>query len=785
MPNCGMSCFPAKHATLVNNCYPTLAGQTSPRSNELSYLQFYTEARPEKLTKVGLYLERRVEADVWKRRWDFIKVSMEIWRAILTASPTQVNLYADPLLRSIASVLLSEDTPNYSHATATFCKFCMVNGKMTLLPDTELSALHGQLIETYCSFALVENPTPALQSRLRLCGIRALAAVGRSEILHNSDNEHLIRQIVPALVSNISAPIASPTEGPTQKRMSAVDLNEDDGSPDKINALATWGIADLARLSSVIHLRFLLDCIFRYIEEKHWWSRGEFITQLVLHVSSSAQPQIRYIPVAVVLKLLDNADVVLSFVKMQCLVTVLEALLDRRQSLVGISVLEILNTLVLRLFALPGGGAGAANPAALAAQNRLIPTIGKLGSQVYYSDQIMDVLGYLVNKLRIGSNESASSLLTESQSRVLVLQAMTQVLLCHHQAIRGKSVASKATISLNVFTPTISLLLNGAPAVRLEYFFFLHELIGGLGYHERVSKAHEADFLASLHRALFDYASNTGNLPVDYAVLYHLLASLYPGLGEQALVRTIPLIFRLQALEADDGDTNYYHHLALSGVVVHFFRSLGQEIPSDDLTKLASEIQAKREAASQWLFGLDPCPVGELRSLSSLSFEDLNRERLVVGTNKIVDIFVDPEAVSEILATCPDLRLISNDTKRQLLAAYHPEATHYDFQEAKFRIRPSRSVKSYKARGDTPAAAAEPLRIVRIENLKDALAVPNPESSEFDSDSDIQSLSIATSKKSPRELSSRVDVNHLLQSIANPVGRKSSVSLVSGPYPGF
>ncbi|KAJ9057775.1 plasma membrane localization protein [Entomophthora muscae] len=663
--------------------------------------------------------------------------------------------------------------------------------KMTLLPDTELAALHAKLIETYCSFSLSENSNAGLRNRLRLCGIQALAAVGRSEILHNSDNESLIRLIIPAFIFNISSPIASSGEGPTHKRMSVTEGVEDEITPERINALASHGIADLARLSSVTHLRFLIDCIFRYIEEKSWWSKSQFITQLIQLVSSSAQPQFRYIPVAVVLKLLENQDNIQSFVKMQCLVTVLEALLNRRQSLVGISVLEILNTLVLQLFSLPGerdakGEEVTSSAASLAAQNRLIQTIGKLGSQVYYSDQIMDVLGYLVNKLRIGSKDSASPLLTVAQSRILVLRAMTRVLVSHHQSIKEKPSGSKATISLNVFTSTLSLLLCNSPMVRLEFFFFLHELIHGLGYHERVSKSHESDFLASLHRALFDYASNTTNLPVDYLVLFHILSSLYPGLGEQALVRTIPLIFRLQALEADERDASLHHHLALSGVVVHFFKSLGQEIPCEDLTKLASEIQTKREVASQWLPGLEPCPVDKLRGFTELTFETLNAQRLVANSFNIVDVFVDPEAVSDILTSCPDLRFISDDTKRQLLEEYNPEASNYDFQESKFRIRPSRSVKSQQVKSDS-AVISEPVRIVRIENLKDALSIQNQESSEFDSDSDIQSPSITTSKKSPRELSSRVDVSNLLQSISisNQVGRKSNVSLVSGPYQGF
>lgn len=794
MSGCGLSCFPAKHATLVNNCYPTVPGQTTPRSNELSYLQFYAESRPEKLTKVGVYLEKKVEADVWKKRVDFIKVSMEIWKSLLVTSPSQVNLYADPLLKSITAVVNSELSSVYPDATATFCKFCEVNGKMTLLSDTELYGLHSKLIETFFSFAFTQNPDLNHQYRLRKCGIDALAAVGRSEILHNSENKTLFELIIPAFIFNISSPVsAASNTGPTLKRMSTIDEATQQITPEQLNALASHGIADISRLCSVIHLRFMMDSVFRYVDERDWWSKSEFVSELVQLASSSAQPQFRYIPVAVVLKLLESDNNIHSFVKMHCLVTILEAFLNRRQSLVGISVLEILNTLVLQLFALSEDKdsketVNTDNPSSLAAQNRLIQTIGRLGSQIYYSDQIMDVLGYLVNKLRIGSKNLSEERIPISKSRTLVLQSMTQVLRSHHEQIKKKPNSTKATISLNVFTSTISLLLSTSPDVRLEFFFFLHELINGLGYHDRVSKSQESDFLASLHRALFDYASNTNNLPIDYMILLLILNSLYPGLGEQALIRTIPLIFRLQALEADEKDGDLYHHLALSGVVLQFLKSAGHEIPSQELATYVTEIQSKREVASQWLNGLEPCPVDKLIGFLNLSFKELAERRLGVTPLQIVDIFVDPEAVSEILTSCPVLRFTSDDTKRQLLEEYNPEASNYDFQESKFRIRPSRSVRSQRTNNEKPSIViTEPVKIVRIENLRDALATPNQESSEFDSDSDVQSPSFTTSKKSPRETGSRVDVNNLLQSIniSSSIGRKSTTSLVSGPYQSF
>ena len=56
-----------KHATLINKCYPG-PGDTLPKSSELSYLVFYAHSKPAKLTKCGVYLEKRVATDVRKRK---------------------------------------------------------------------------------------------------------------------------------------------------------------------------------------------------------------------------------------------------------------------------------------------------------------------------------------------------------------------------------------------------------------------------------------------------------------------------------------------------------------------------------------------------------------------------------------------------------------------------------------------------------------------------------------------------------------------------------------------
>jgi len=62
---CFQSCY--NHALLVNNVYPK-AGEEGAKTNNLSYLMFYAKSRPQKLIKVGNYLEKKAKRDIWNSR---------------------------------------------------------------------------------------------------------------------------------------------------------------------------------------------------------------------------------------------------------------------------------------------------------------------------------------------------------------------------------------------------------------------------------------------------------------------------------------------------------------------------------------------------------------------------------------------------------------------------------------------------------------------------------------------------------------------------------------------
>ncbi|ORE20036.1 hypothetical protein BCV71DRAFT_92581 [Rhizopus microsporus] len=64
------TCSPcrSKHVNLIEQCYPGKEGGTTPRSSELSYLTFYANSRPAKLSKVGSYIQKKVNKDIRKGR---------------------------------------------------------------------------------------------------------------------------------------------------------------------------------------------------------------------------------------------------------------------------------------------------------------------------------------------------------------------------------------------------------------------------------------------------------------------------------------------------------------------------------------------------------------------------------------------------------------------------------------------------------------------------------------------------------------------------------------------
>ncbi len=63
-----------KHSTLIANVYPSAPGEEGPKSSALSLLVFYATSKPQKLPKIGSYLEARVEKDLQRLRYGYFNL---------------------------------------------------------------------------------------------------------------------------------------------------------------------------------------------------------------------------------------------------------------------------------------------------------------------------------------------------------------------------------------------------------------------------------------------------------------------------------------------------------------------------------------------------------------------------------------------------------------------------------------------------------------------------------------------------------------------------------------
>ncbi|KAF9573851.1 plasma membrane localization protein, partial [Lunasporangiospora selenospora] len=143
-----------KHASLVNNCYPVRPDEKGPKSSDLSYLVYYTTAKPAKLTKVGSYIERRVLRDFRKKRLSDVHCSLEIIRTLVLSSKAHLNIFSKNVIVILDAILVDiSDFDIVRHCQTVFSCFASAYDGSTLGVDPEFRTLYERVISRFASIA--------------------------------------------------------------------------------------------------------------------------------------------------------------------------------------------------------------------------------------------------------------------------------------------------------------------------------------------------------------------------------------------------------------------------------------------------------------------------------------------------------------------------------------------------------------------------------------------------------------------------------------------------------
>ncbi|KAH8551111.1 hypothetical protein BGW37DRAFT_426572, partial [Umbelopsis sp. PMI_123] len=410
------------------------------------------------------------------------QVSLDIIKALIQSCHRDLNLFSKYVVDILEMILGTRDLDLIDIACGTFVIFCTYHDGSTLVVDPEFTSKYESLVRKFAQFCQYENGDNTVKLNLRYIGHRGLQGAVTSEALHASDFNTQLSIILPPILDSLStsqtslASLADNEEGSIDIRQSALDrkLTELD-----VVKLALQNLQHLFRAIRGSSVRQALVPYFEFLDRNGCWWPTTFAVSVTEIMLQALQPQYRYILVSELLQYLDNVPIgnqnENATPKQASLVSMLHSALNSDLPLVGISVMEILNTafnyLVKSIKHRPDShiipNKTDDSQYNYAVYNGLTHSISGLAKHIYYANQVNDIIGYIVAKLRPQTTLKDVDGISIARYRQSLLQCLTLVVeKCSNEV--EQSVA-KPLIALDVLIPALGLLSDNEEDTRRQF----------------------------------------------------------------------------------------------------------------------------------------------------------------------------------------------------------------------------------------------------------------------------------------------------------------------------
>ncbi|KAF9434203.1 Coronin-7, partial [Entomortierella beljakovae] len=623
-----------KHATLINNCYPSRPDEKGPKSSELSYLVFYTTSKPEKLNKVLSFIERKTIRDHRKKRISDVHCSLEIIKELLSANKAHMNMLSKNIVSTLDPLLA--DITDYDlvrHCQVVFSSFCSAHDGSTLGVDEELRTLYFRIMSRFAHIACLKGDE---NCGYRLVGLKALHSVILSDAFHVGNFQSHVGFVVPCIFGCL-------IDAKDDIQL-ALDTYSQTGAPASIYT-TTFSEKEVTNTDTLVEALKCLDSLFNshngaYVKhalepslaflEKHdcWWP-SKFIIDIIRVMLNSMLPHLRYMMVSEILSPIEKADsttpdILQRLQKKVTLISSLDAIFSSPLSLIGMPVLEVLNSLLSFLMKSLSNSVnlnkeGDSSPVyALETliQEDLVRCIGGLVKHIYYSNQVSHLVSTIATKLSLQLNATPKPLTIENvptvEYRKALLRCLTAIIKTSKDKTRQGANYHQSDVSSELLTPCLGLLLDDNAGVRTS---FAQALITFLatdeeknGHMSNSTLNSDLNFRSALHQTLHCYARIPAATPTDMSAIYGILRALFTRFEDDELLRVFPVLFSLQDwclqeesdIQAHEALTQLAQKRALATVIVIFFQKAVARYKMEEPREYLDNIQSSRERESQW-----------------------------------------------------------------------------------------------------------------------------------------------------------------------------------------
>lgn len=579
-----------------------------------------------------------------------VQVTLDILNALVEKCPEDLNLFAQNIVNVLTDVVSGNDFLLVKHTNHVFDTFCKSHDLALFRGDPSYVVSFQNLVSLYVNLANGNNINPRPnETEWKVVGIEASKSITTSVALSTVVGATFIPEIIPILLTNLSTAsqekglvdlnskivILDSRQRPNRRQSIQLDtaVPLDLSTDEQLLYKSLQTLRHIVETTSTSVSKTATRAVLKYILDNS--SSLDWASELLEVMTTWVPVQTRFV---VLMELIDQLVIlpITDIPNQKVVVRLVTSLLSSTVSMIGLSVIDILRTLLQHEYHL------LQSDKQTSALDQLIEALKEciisLSLHIYYASQLSDMIAETLMKCKYpGKSVVAPGVNTVDNS-------VTVAFLVHNLEIIYKMIllAPKSTgnvdhsqLSVTSWNGSQDLLNYNNSDVKEQYtkallLFFDCNVIAW-DYSLRLSndfKIVDGSFFGRLLVELYTLVTNEDSSSTEYNITNRLMDSFVSNLGEHGLVRAVAFALAIEdkakgllfenvtkvSLEGRD----LIAGLALTSISLMIIKKVAFKLGMNDLAYFVTTEMDKRQESGVW-YDL---------SKSNLSFNTENLSKL-------------------------------------------------------------------------------------------------------------------------------------------------------------
>ncbi|KAG0740189.1 hypothetical protein G6F57_005991 [Rhizopus arrhizus] len=481
----------------------------------------------------------------------------------------------------------------------TFIVFNNYYDGSTLGIDNQFTENYERLLNKFSYFCNHED-----QLEMKYIGQRGIQSAISSQALLSSNFMQQLNIVLPPIMDTLTDDNKPQLN---QLNNEAIDIRESALNNDKlddayIQAVASHTLSILFSKLTGHYIRMSVTSLLDYINKNDKWTSNNINTTMVI-VIEHIHSQYKHVFVSEILQRLSDEDMMSN--KQVSLVSILDTVMNTHTLLLGLSVIEALNS-IFNLLVKAAGYNTEDKQRNKTIQQGLIHSIGGLSLHKYYENQLNDMADYLTSKLR---PSTALVNLTIHDYQCLVLSCLDNLY----------------DLSLDSFIPSFDLLADKDPKTRLMICKSLYR-------HLLSSSSPPLSFLSlnSLLYAMHDWILVSNLNMTDIRFFYAFLCIINHIWNMQATLVILSLVFKIQP----------HPCVSVQSMLIYWLRTTSDFYHIQPLTEYTNQL-----LESSFVLNLTE-DVSNIESIEDLP--KTSHPSTIIDRDRVIDIMSNDESLRDV-----------------------------------------------------------------------------------------------------------------------------------------